>query len=163
MTNPAHETSVAGTGNSSTPVLVKALAWGALFAVTLGVVGAVIGAIVVGPVGVWSALIGAAMAAVFLGITVGSILLANRFHVAAFFPIVLGAWLLKFILFIVLALVLKDQPWINTMVLFLCLVIGVIGSLVIDVVVVMKTRMPYASDVMLPTGYDESQDQNHEA
>jgi hypothetical protein len=36
------------------------------------------------------------------------------------------------------------------MVLFLSLVAGVMASLVVDVLVVARSRMPYASDVELP-------------
>jgi len=95
------------------------------------------------------------MAFVFLAITATSILLANRFagsdlFVGLFFGIVLGGWLLKFVLFIVLAVVLRDQPWITPTVLFLSLVVGVIGSLAVDVIVVFRSRVPYASDVTLP-------------
>lgn len=131
---------------SSVPVLKRTLIFGFIFAGVIAVVGATIAGLMVGPVGVWSAIIGAAMAAVFLGITAASILIAVRFDIVAFFGIVLGAWLLKFILFIVLALSLRDQPWINTLALFLTMIVGVIASLVVDVVVVMKTRMPYVSD-----------------
>jgi hypothetical protein len=35
-------------------------------------------------------------------------------------------------------------------VLFLAIVAGVIGSLVVDVLVVAKSRLPYASDTRLP-------------
>ena len=45
---------------------------------------------------------------------------------------------------------LKDQSWINPVVLFLSLIAGVIGSLVVDVMVMLKSRMPYVSDVTLP-------------
>jgi hypothetical protein len=95
------------------------------------------------------------MAVVFMGITAASILLANRFassdvFVGAFFGIVLGGWLLKFIVFIVLVVLLRDAAWLNTTVLFLSLVAGVIASLVVDVLVVAKSRIPYASDVELP-------------
>jgi hypothetical protein len=62
----------------------------------------------------------------------------------------MGAWLLKFVVFIVLILLLGDQPWIDSKVLFLTLVIAVIGTLVVDVVVVTRSRMPYVSDVVLP-------------
>lgn len=131
---------------SSVPVLKRSLIYGFVFAGLIAVVGAIIAGLLVGPVGVWSAIIGAAMAAVFLGITAVSILIAVRFDIVAFFGIVLGAWLLKFILFIVLALALRGQPWINTLALFLTMIVGVVASLVVDVVVVMKTRMPYVSD-----------------
>ena len=94
------------------------------------------------------------MAGVFLGITAGSILLASRYDVIAFFGIVMGAWLLKFVIFLVLALALRDQPWIDARVMFLTLVVGVVGTLVVDMVVVAKSRMPYV-DVPLPTGSGE--------
>ena len=131
---------------SSVPVLKRTLAYGFAFAAAIAVVGGVIGLLVAGPTAAWSAVIGAVMAGVFLGITALSILIAVRYDIVAFFGIVLGAWLLKFVAFIVAALTLRDQPWINPTALFLSLIAGVISSLVVDVVVVMKTRMPYVSD-----------------
>ena len=147
MTNP--ETSrILPTGvPSSVPVLRRTLAYGFAFAAAIAVVGGVIGLLGAGPIAAWSAVIGAVMAGVFLGITALSILIAVRFDIVAFFGIVLGAWLLKFVAFIVAALALRDQLWINPTALFLSLIAGVIASLVVDVVVVMKTRMPYVSDL----------------
>jgi hypothetical protein len=140
---------------TSVPVLRKVLLYGGILALAIAVVGAVVGGLVAGGTGVVSALIGTAMAVVFMGITAGSILLANRFAgresaIGAFFGIVMGGWLLKFVVFLVLILVLKDQPWIDAMVLFLSIIAGVIGSLLVDSVVVMRSRMSYASDVTLP-------------
>lgn len=135
---------------SAIPILRRALIFGALFAVVLGMVGSVVGYFAAGGAGVASALIGAAMAAVFLGITALSILLASRYDILAFFGIVMGAWLLKFVLFMILAFALRDQPWIDATVMFLTLVAGVIGTLVVDVVVVAKSRLPYVSNITLP-------------
>ncbi|WP_426515887.1 hypothetical protein ACPPVQ_14895 [Diaminobutyricibacter sp. McL0618] len=140
---------------SSEPVLRNVLKWGGFLAIGIAIVGAVVGYLFAGWIGVTSALIGTAMAVVFLGITAASILLANRFfgsdiYVPVFFGIVLGGWLLKFVLFIILAFALKGQPWINPAVMFLTLIAGVLGSLVVDVLVVFRSRMPYASDVTLP-------------
>jgi membrane-bound metal-dependent hydrolase YbcI (DUF457 family) len=132
---------------SSVPVLKRTLFFGFLFAVAIAVVGGLIGYLVAGPIAAWSAVMGAAMAGVFLGITASSILWAVRYDIVGFFAIVLGAWLLKFVAFIVAAIALRDQPWINPTALFLSLIAGVISSLVVDVVVVMKTRMPYVSDI----------------
>jgi len=136
---------------SSGPVLRSVLKYGAIITGSIAVVAAVIAGIVVGGIGVTSALVGAAMALIFVGITAASILVANRFSssdifVPAFFGIVLGGWLLKFVVFLVLVFVLKDQPWLNTIVLFLTLVASIIGSLVVDVLVVARSRMPYVSD-----------------
>ncbi len=132
---------------SSVPVLKRTLVWGGLSALILAVVGGVVAGLVAGPVGAWSAVLGAVFSAVFLGITAASILLAVRFDIVAFFGIVLGAWVLKFVVFIVAALLLKNQPWINPLALFLTMIIGVVVSLVVDLVVVMKSRMPYVSDL----------------
>lgn len=135
---------------TAAPVLKKVLLYGAILAVAIAVIGSVIGSMTVGPIGVTSALIGTAMALVFLGITALSILIAGKYNIAAFFGIVMGAWLLKFVLFLVLIFLLKDQPWIHTQVLFLSIVAAVVGTLVVDVVVIARSRMPYVSDVTLP-------------
>ena len=140
---------------TSNPVLRRALAWGGVLAAVVLVVSGILGFVFAGTEGLVSALIGTLMAVVFMGITAASILLANRFDssdvfVGVFFGIVLGGWLLKFIVFIVLVVVLRDAPWLNPTVLFLSLVAGVIASLVVDVLVVAKSRIPYVSDVRLP-------------
>ncbi|MFP3464729.1 hypothetical protein [Leifsonia sp. SIMBA_070] len=140
---------------TSTPVLRDVLRYGLILAGVIAVVGMLLGGLFAGWVGVTSALIGTAMAAVFLSITALSILIANRFigsdlFVGLFFGIVLGGWIVKFVLFLVLAIVLRDQPWINPVVLFLSLIAGVIGSLVVDMIAVFRSRVPYVSDVTLP-------------
>lgn len=140
---------------TSTPVLKDVLKYGLVLALVIAVVGALLGGIFAGWIGVTSALIGTVIAAVFLSITALSILIANRFigsdlFVGLFFGIVLGGWIVKFVLFLVLAILLRDQPWINPTVLFLSLIAGVIGSLVVDMIVVFRSRVPYVSDVSLP-------------
>lgn len=140
---------------TSTPVLRDVLKYGLILAGAIAIIGMLLGGLFAGWVGVTSALIGTAMAAVFLSITALSILIANRFigsdlFVGLFFGIVLGGWIVKFVLFLVLAILLRDQPWINPVVLFLSLIAGVIGSLVVDMIVVFRSRVPYASDVTLP-------------
>ncbi|TFC90916.1 MULTISPECIES: hypothetical protein [Cryobacterium] len=145
---------------TSVPVLRRILLYGAVLAGAIAVVGAVIGGVVAGGSGVVSALIGTLMAVVFMGITAGSILVANRFAgtsaaIGAFFGIVMGGWLVKFVVFLVLMVLLKDQSWIQPVVLFLSIIAGVIGSLLVDVFVLMRSRVPYVSDVTLPPSTSE--------
>ncbi|MCU1419934.1 MAG: hypothetical protein JWR57_1103 [Mycetocola sp.] len=140
---------------TSVPVLRKILVYGAILALGIAVVGAILGGIAAGLSGVLSALVGTLMAVVFMGITAGSILIANRYAgresaIGAFFGIVMGGWLLKFVVFLVLIFLLKDLPWVQPVVLFLSIVAGVVGSLVVDAVVVLRSRMSYVSDVSLP-------------
>lgn len=139
----------------SAAIFRASLKWGGLLSLALAVIGGTLGYLVDGNRGLISALIGTAMAVVFLGITAASILFANRWFgtdlfVPIFFGVVMGGWLVKFVLFLVLAVVLREQPWINTTVLFLSVIAGVVVSLVVDVIIVSKSRMPYASDVTLP-------------
>lgn len=144
-----------------TAVFRTILIWGGLLALAIAVIGGGIGFLVDGVTGLVSALVGTAMSAVFLGITTGSILFANRFfgrdmYVPIFFGVVLGGWILKFIVFLVLVFVLKDQPWLNSTVLFLSIVASVIGGLVIDVVVIARSRIPYVGDTVEPGGTSRS-------
>ena len=146
---------------TSVPVLRRILVYGSFLAGGIALVGAIVGGLVAGGSGVVSALIGTLMAVVFMGITAGSILLANRFAgtsaaIGAFFGIVMGGWLVKFVVFLVLMVLLKDQPWIQPVVLFLSIIAGVVGSLLVDVFVLMKSRMPYVSDITLPASPDQS-------
>lgn len=153
-TSPASQPTP-NTTPSSNPILRRALVLDGFVALGIAVVGGVIGFIVDGGVGLISALIGTALAVIFMGVTAATILLANRFSgsdmfVGAFFGIVLGGWMLKFVVFLIVVFLLKDQSWVNPVILFLSVIVGVIGSLIVDVMVMLKSRMPYVSDVVLP-------------
>ncbi|MCP2637383.1 hypothetical protein K0817_012530 [Microbacterium sp. HD4P20] len=144
---------------SSTPILRTVLVWSGTVTAVLAVVGAVVGYLVAGSTGLWSALVGVLVAAVFLGITGASILIANRWYgdalyVPLFFGIVLGGWILKFVVFIIALLVLRDQPWVEPTVFFVAVVVSVLASLLVDVVVLLRMRVPHVSDVVLPTDPD---------
>jgi len=140
---------------NATTTLRRALALGGALAAAIALVGGIAGYLTVGPRGLVSALVGTAMAFVFLAVTAVSILLAGRTGKSdvlspSFFGIVLGGWLAKFVVFLVLVFVLKDQPWIDNTVLFLSIVAGVVGSLVVDVLVVGRSRIPVVPDVSMP-------------
>jgi hypothetical protein len=149
-------TSPAARRPSSTPVLRPALTWGGIVAGVLLVVGAVVGFAVGGAGGLGSALAGVLVSALFLAVTAASILIANRWfgddlYVPIFFGVVLGGWLLKLVLFIVALVVLRGQSWVDPVVFFVALVVSVVASLVVDVVVLLRMRVPAASDVTLPS------------
>lgn len=136
------------------PIMKRILVSGAVLGLGIAVIGSIVGYLVDGTTGLISALIGAVMAVVFLAVTALSILVGNRaahsdFLNPLFFIVVLGGWLLKFALFLVMLIVLKDQPWINNVVLLLTIIVGIIGSLVVDVTVIARSRQPYV-DVDLP-------------
>ncbi|BDV30155.1 VIT1/CCC1 transporter family protein [Microbacterium terricola] len=140
---------------TSTPILRTTLIWSGIVTAALAVVGGLIGYAVGQAPGLWSALIGVLVGAVFLAITGLSILIANRWYgdplyVPLFFGIVLGGWILKFVVFIVVLIVLRGQEWVNDTVFFFSLVTSVLASLAIDVVTLLRMRVPQI-DVELPS------------
>ncbi|ROP66369.1 hypothetical protein EDF24_3284 [Curtobacterium sp. PhB130] len=135
------------------PVFRRILVQGAVLAAALAVVGGLVGFLVAGGPGLAGGLIGAVMSVVFCGLTAVSVLLAIRFSggqmiSGAFFGTIMGMFLVKFVLFIVVLVLLKDRDWVSTPVLAIAIIVGVIGSLVIDVTVISKARVPI--DVRLP-------------
>ena len=124
---------------SSTPLLRRTLLWSAVATAALAVVGAVVGLLVAGTSGLWSALVAVVMAAVFLGLTTGTILIANRWYgndlfVPVFFASVMGGWIVKFVIFLIVLFLLRGQPWLHPLVFLVALVVSIITSLVIDAV-----------------------------
>ena len=75
---------------SSVPILKRSLLYGFLYAAAIAVVGGGIAWLTVGPLGALSVVIGAVMAAVFLGITAASILVAIKYDIVAFLPLFWG-------------------------------------------------------------------------
>lgn len=145
---------------SSTPILRRTLIWSAISAAALAVIAGGVGLAVAGTDGLWSGLLGVLLAVLFLAITGASILFANRWfgdplYVQLFFAIVLGGWLLKLGIFVVVMILLSGQPWIVPLVFFLSIVAGVLMSLIVDVIVLTRMRLPNVSDISLPTEVPE--------
>jgi len=142
--------------STAAPVLRRALVYGAIVSFAIAVIGSVAGALVAELPGMLSALIGAGMGFVFLGLTAASILLADRVTGSdllspAYFGIVIGSWIVKFVVFLLLVFSLRDAPFVEPTVLFVTLVAAVVGGLVTDMVAVTRSRVPYVSDVRLPS------------
>jgi hypothetical protein len=127
---------------SSTQVFAKALKLSALLVVSVAVICSIIGYLVVGIDGLWTALIGAAIALVFTSLTVLSVLLGARLPLGGFYGLVLGGWLLKIVLFAVLMAALQRMDFIHGPTLFFAIVLSVLGSLSIDSWVVLRSRIP---------------------
>ena len=137
-------------------ILTEVLRYTGLLAIAIAVIGGGLGYLFAGTEGLISALIGTVLAVLFASITAASIIGAMRFDIAAFFGIVMGAWLLKIVVFIVILALLRDAPFVQTMVLFLTVIAGAVGTMLIDVIVVFKSRLGYASNVTLPDAPDET-------
>jgi hypothetical protein len=131
-------------------IFVQVLRYTAILALVIAVVGGGAGYLAAGTDGLWSALLGTGLAVLFAGITAASMLVAIRFELAAFFGIVMGAWLLKLVIFIALLVLVRDQSFVDDVVLFLSLVVSIVGTLAIDALVVVRGRLSHVSDATLP-------------
>jgi len=138
-------------------IFVKVLKFTAVLALVVAVVGGTIGYLVAGPDGLASALVATAVAIVFSAITAASMVLAIRFDLMLFFGIVMGAWLLKLVIFIVALFALRDQPFIDPIVFYVTLIASIIGTFAIDAVVVLGSRVGYVSDTILPAKTEETE------
>lgn len=124
--------------------------------VTLGIAGfgSVLGFLVSGVPGILSALLGAGLALVFMGLTAVSILVATKVMDGAtpdgrYFGIVIGTWMFKLVVFVVFTIWLGSQDWLSPGVFSVAAIVAVIGLLVADVIAFQTTRIPYV-DVPLP-------------
>ena len=139
---------------ASQPVMMRALRWGLLSTSILMVAAGVVGYLITGIPGLTAGVIGAIFAGLFVGFTAGSIAFANRFidrdfYIPAFFGIVMGSWVLKFLVFLVAAFLLRDQPWLSPRVMFVTIILGVLISLGVDMWIMMTSRIPTVSDLVL--------------
>ncbi len=113
----------------------------------VAVLGVGIGALVAEPpsAGVWGALIGVAITLLFSGTTVLSMLVTAGSSPVRMAGVVLGSWLAKMVLLIVLLVVLRDLQFYDRRVLVAVLLAGVLGSVLVDYRAVVKGRIPYTT------------------
>jgi len=133
----------------------RALLAGVVVTAIIAIVAATAGALISDLAGMLGAFVGAALGFALLGLTPLSIMWGFKLGKGdvlspGFFSAVLGTWLLKFVVFLAAVFWLGDQEWLDRTVLFVTIVASVIATLVTDLVVVAKSRMPYVSDVTLP-------------
>jgi len=133
----------------------RALLAGVVVTSIIAIIAATAGALISGLAGMLGAFVGAALGFALLGLTPLSIMWGFRLGKGdvlspGFFSAVLGTWLLKFVVFLAAVFWLGDQEWLDRLVLFITIVASVVASLVTDLVVVAKSRMPYVSDITLP-------------
>lgn len=106
-------------------------------------VAALLGWLLGGAAGAWGALIGMAIAVGFLLVTVAVALLTARMDASTLGIVVMGSWLVKVALLMVALGVLRGETFYSRPALLLALLVGVSGTLLLEGVVVTRTRVPY--------------------
>ena len=123
-------------------VFRKVLVQGTLLILAIAIIGSLAGALVAGMPGVLAALIGSGMTLVFVSLTALSVWIGGKLGLGAFFGIVMGGWLVKVVLSIILVKVLLDNDAVHGPTFFFTVVAAILGSLTVDSLAVLKARIP---------------------
>lgn len=125
-------------------VMQRVLRLGALLVAGITLIGSLVGYLLAGNSGILAALAGGSAAFIFTGLTALSLLLGAKLNLGGFLGVVLGGWLLKMVLFLVLFRVLNGADWLSKEarpIVFFTVVAAVIGGLVLDTLIVTKARL----------------------
>jgi len=111
--------------------------------IALAVVGALLGGLFAGKEGVYGALIGAAVGGGFILFTALGVLLTAKLPALTAGAVLLGTWLLKMILAMVVLFVLSDMDFYNKTALVLVIIMSLVVVLGAETYGVLGTKTPY--------------------
>ena len=132
--------------SSSSEVFSAVLKQGVMLVLAIAVIGGGVGFLVAGANGLMSGFIGAGLALLFSTMTALSVKFGGKLSLGGFFGVVLGGWIFKMVLFIAIVAGLRGADFIDGPVFFFTLVASILGTLVIDSLIVMKSRITVGSD-----------------
>ena len=95
--------------------------------------------------GIWGVLVGAAIGGGFVLFTALSVLLTANTTPANTMAVVLGGWLLKVIVLVMVLLVIRDMDFYDTVALFVTVMLALFATLGTEVWAVVTSRVPYVS------------------
>lgn len=133
--------------SANAEVFRLSLKFTAILLVALLVLGSGIGFAIDGTAGLWGALIGVFVALVFSGTTIWSMIHTADKSPNYLMAVVLGAWIAKIAFLIIIVFVIRDLEFYNKPIFAVVLLIGTIGSAVLDLVATSKVRQPYVTPI----------------
>ncbi len=119
------------------------LKWGTAGSLVAMVVAAGVGWLVDGSAGLWGGVIGIAIPVAFYSITVIVALVTLRVRPEVFGAAVLGSWVVKIAVLIGVLAALSNSDFYSRGAFFIAFVVGTVGYLVAEAVIVVKTRVPF--------------------
>ena len=128
--------------DSSDTLFSKALKLSVWLAVAIAIAGSLLGYLFYQGAGIYAALMGASVSALFGTMTILSIWFGGKLSLNGFYALVLGGWLFKFLLFAGVLLALQNAEGFAGPVFFFAVVATVLGGLAIDSWLVLKGRVP---------------------
>ncbi|WP_019157801.1 hypothetical protein [Brevibacterium senegalense] len=140
--------SVSGIGRAGSvrSIMKWTIIAGALIAIVIGTIASFVGGLVAGLPGVWGALIGSVTAFVFFAITAVVMYFTAHSSPATMAAGVLGGFLVKIVGFMGVGIALRGRDFYDPWTLFLTLAVAAIASLIADVVIVQRSRLPLVDE-----------------
>jgi hypothetical protein len=137
-----------GSGQSSWPrglvvPMRRILRVGSVAGALLLLTAALAGWLVRGEAGLWAGVVGALLPLGFFGVTVVVALASARMSATSLGVAVLGSWLVKMVLLIVVLVLLRDAQFYDRTVFGVVLLLGIVAALAVEALVVVRTRVPY--------------------
>lgn len=123
--------------------MTAVLRWGSLGSLAALVVAAMIGYLVAGTAGLWGAVLGIAIPVIFYSITVVVAVVTVRVRPEVFGAAILGSWVVKIAVLIGVLAILSGATFYSRGAFFIAFVVGTVGYLVAEAVIVVRTRVPY--------------------
>jgi len=119
------------------------LKWGTVGSLIAMVLAAGVGWLVDGSAGLWGAVLGIAIPVVFYSITVIVALVTLRVRPEVFGAAILGSWVVKIAVLIGVLAALSNADFYSRGAFFVAFVVGTVGYLVAEALIVVKTRVPF--------------------
>lgn len=123
--------------------MTAVLRWGTAGSIVAMVLAGGIGWLVDGTEGFWGGVLGIVIPVSFFSITVIVALVTLRVNPQVFGAAILGSWVVKLALLIVVLALLSGADFYSRTVFFIAFVVGTIGYLLTEAIIVIKTRVPY--------------------
>lgn len=130
-------------GADQTDALRAAVRYGAVGLLVLAIGAAAVAGGLLGLPGVWGALLGAAVGGGFILFTAVVVLATARSEPTTMAAVLLGSWLLKLVLVIVVMLVLRGMDFYSRGTFVAVIALAVIGLLALETRAVLATKMTY--------------------
>lgn len=139
---------------SSIAPLKAAVRYGVIALVALAVVSAILGALIAGTEGLWGALLGSAVGGLFILATAVSVLLSAKMPPTAVGAVLLGGWIVKMLVAVIVLGVLRGMDFYSRPTLGIVVLASLVIVLGAEMYGIFRQRVPYVDSPARDTDSD---------
>ncbi len=142
---PADDAAATPAPQADTAAYRRAAMWSLIALAAIAVVGSVVGYLIDGTTGLWSALAASGIAAIFSLTTSVAAWFGSTRGPMVFVGVVAVTWLFKMIVVIVAMVVAQNNESVNRPLFGAVVLTGALTALAIEITTVLKARIPYVT------------------